>query len=169
MISPKGHAVEESVSPNLIPMIDIMFLLLLFFMLGADMGQRELEDVIVPEAQTARPLAPEAARDWTTINVFHRQDIACPAYRAHAVCRDTGHWKLSVRGQEVESDQALGDLLRRSDRTPPGAAPGSRTVLIRADAQSPSGLAQRAIQVCAQAGWTRVEVSASAPPGTRAP
>ena len=33
----------QHTNPNLIPMIDIMFLLLLFFMLGADMGQRELE------------------------------------------------------------------------------------------------------------------------------
>ena len=31
-------------------MIDIMFLLLLFFMLGADMGQREKEELILPNA-----------------------------------------------------------------------------------------------------------------------
>ena len=41
---------EEDVSPNLIPMIDIMFLLLLFFMLNADMSQRELEELTPPIA-----------------------------------------------------------------------------------------------------------------------
>jgi biopolymer transport protein ExbD len=163
MIRPKGPAVEESVSPNLIPMIDIMFLLLLFFMLGADMGQRELEDVVVPEAQTAHPLAPEIAKDWTTINVYHRQSHLCAAYRAGTFCREASHWKYGVRGHEVESDQALAELLKRSDPGLPGPASESRTVLIRADAQSPYGLAQRAINVCAQAGWTRVEVSASSP------
>jgi biopolymer transport protein ExbD len=163
MMPTKGHAVEETVSPNLIPMIDIMFLLLLFFMLGADMGQRELEDVIVPEAQTARPLDPEAAKDWTTINVFHRQNLVCTAYRAGSLCRERGHWKYGVRGQEVESDQALADLIKRSDKITPGTASESHTVLIRADAQAPYGLAQRAIHLCAQEGWTRVEVSASGP------
>ena len=46
----RGPEVQEEIPCNLIPMIDIMFLLLLFFMLGADMGQRELEDVILPKA-----------------------------------------------------------------------------------------------------------------------
>ena len=44
---------EESVGCNLIPMIDIMFLMLLFFMLGADMTQRELADVKLPKADQA--------------------------------------------------------------------------------------------------------------------
>ena len=45
---------SEHVNPNLIPMIDIMFLLLLFFMLGADMGQRELEEVMLPKAASMK-------------------------------------------------------------------------------------------------------------------
>ena len=53
----KGGAAEH-VNPNLIPMIDIMFLLLLFFMLGADMSQRELEEV---PAQVQMALAHAAA------------------------------------------------------------------------------------------------------------
>ena len=36
----KAQEVEEQVACNLIPMIDIMFLLLLFFMLSAEMTQR---------------------------------------------------------------------------------------------------------------------------------
>ena len=39
---------EENVSCNLIPMIDIMFLLLLFFMLGADMTVHSIPLVINP-------------------------------------------------------------------------------------------------------------------------
>ena len=46
--------VAPAVSPNLIPLIDIMFLLLLFFMLGADMSQHDLEDVRLPGAESAK-------------------------------------------------------------------------------------------------------------------
>ena len=42
-------SVKEDVTCNLIPMVDIMFLLLLFFILGADMSQREQADLILPE------------------------------------------------------------------------------------------------------------------------
>ena len=42
--------VEETVACNLIPMIDIMFLLLLFFMLSADMTTRVAEDIKIPRA-----------------------------------------------------------------------------------------------------------------------
>ena len=47
-----GPSVKEDVTANLIPMIDIMFLLLLFFMLGADMSQRELAELVLPLADT---------------------------------------------------------------------------------------------------------------------
>ena len=43
-------SVKEDVTCNLIPMVDIMFLLLLFFILGADMSQREQADLVLPEA-----------------------------------------------------------------------------------------------------------------------
>ena len=42
--------VKEDVTCNLIPMVDIMFLLLLFFILGADMTQREQADLVLPTA-----------------------------------------------------------------------------------------------------------------------
>src|SRR5437763_748397 len=45
---------QESINPNIIPMIDIMFLILLFFMLSADMGNRELEEVILPLANDVK-------------------------------------------------------------------------------------------------------------------
>ena len=43
-------------------MIDIMFLLLLFFMLNADMSQRELEELTPPVARHSVTGRPEAER-----------------------------------------------------------------------------------------------------------
>src|SRR5215510_3058419 len=91
---------QVHVNPNLIPMIDIMFLLLLFFMLGADMGHRELETVRLPQAENAT--------------------------------KDT---KQDKEGR----------------------------VMIRADAGAPFGLAQRAMNVCAQKGIFKIEVGAAKP------
>src|SRR5258706_1271341 len=96
----KPPEAEEQVACNLIPMIDIMFLLLLFFMLSADMSQREIDDVKLPVADKAKedPKKKEGI-GTTTINLLHREG-ACPAY-ATGGCRDLTHWVCKIRGQEV--------------------------------------------------------------------
>ena len=75
---------QEDVAPNLIPMIDIMFLLLLFFMLGADMGQRDIEEVQLPKATSIREdkEAEKKGGGRLTVNVLHRykNELACPAH-----------------------------------------------------------------------------------------
>ena len=73
----KKMAVQEEVAPNLIPMIDIMFLLLLFFMLSADMGQRELEEVTLPKAMSVKEdtATKGKSNQRLTINVYHLHDV----------------------------------------------------------------------------------------------
>src|SRR6187549_1732303 len=93
----KAPPLKEDISPNLIPMIDIMFLLLLFFMLGADMGHRELEDVRLPVAAQATK---DLGKDRLTINAHHADGIVCEPYRANKVCRVDAHWKLAFRGED---------------------------------------------------------------------
>ena len=91
--------VEEDVSCNLIPMIDIMFLLLLFFMLGADMGQRELEEVRLPVASSVKE-DKGAVKDKLTVNVYHVYDnvVKCKPYADGDICVDETHWIIGVRG-----------------------------------------------------------------------
>ena len=50
-------SIVEEIAPNLIPLVDIMFLLLLFFILGTDMGHRQLEDVKRTRSPRHRPSA----------------------------------------------------------------------------------------------------------------
>ena len=71
---------QELVNPNLIPMIDIMFLLLLFFMLGADMGQRELEEVRLPKAAEVKIDKPEEKDGRLTINAHQVLDLQSTAW-----------------------------------------------------------------------------------------
>jgi biopolymer transport protein ExbD len=159
--------ITEHVNPNLIPMIDIMFLLLLFFMLGADMGQRELEDVRLPKASQVNPDPQNSQNDRLTINAHH-SSAACDAYSHQKVCRDNGHWKLAIKGTDCTDPAALASALQRetaASRHPDsqGRSIADRRVMIRSDASAPYGLAQRAMNICAEQGIYKIEVGAAKP------
>jgi biopolymer transport protein ExbD len=157
----KAIQVQETVSPNLIPMIDIMFLLLLFFMLSADMGQRELETVVLPKVTFAKE---DIKSGRVTLNVFHDDKVTCEPYGKGKVCREEVHWKVGIKGRDCTDLGKLAAILKKEAATeldsqdPPIS---ERTVMIRADAAAPYGLAQRAMNACAKAGIYRVEVGAA--------
>jgi len=163
----KPPAVQETLSPNLIPMIDIMFLLLLFFMLGADMSHRELEDVRLPRADASVPVPPEHQEGRLTINAHHRTDVRCAA-DSPVPCRDASHWRLAVKGKDCSDPADLAAVLRDESgstrRVDAAGRPVSDLkVMIRADASAPYALAQRAMNVCAEQGVYRIEVGAAKP------
>lgn len=147
----------EHVNPNLIPMIDIMFLLLLFFMLGADMGHRELEDLELPRAESARSDPLQERERRRTINAYHRP-LECGAFESRRICRNESHWALGFRGKDCTEPAALAMELERT-----AEGPGQR-VILRADAGAPFRLAQRVMNVCAQKGIFKLEMGAAKPP-----
>ena len=152
--------ISEHVNPNLIPMIDIMFLLLLFFMLGADMGHRELEEVRLPMASSAI-IDKQAEKDRRlTINANHKDQVTCQEYRNRKVCRDEAHWEIVFRGRNCTDPNVLGQALVDAERS--GSLTEQR-VMIRADAGAPFGLAQRAMNVCASKGIFKLEMGAAKP------
>ena len=159
--------VEENVGCNLIPMIDIMFLLLLFFMLGADMGQRELEDVVLPKASTVKE-DKEDGKDRLTLNVYHSPGINCKVYDNKQVCREDRHWRVGMKGRDFTDPEKLGGMLKKEADQARGTDPknpqaSDRKVMIRADGKSPYGLAQKAMNVCAKVGIYKIEVGAARP------
>jgi biopolymer transport protein ExbD len=163
----KTPAIQETLSPNLIPMIDIMFLLLLFFMLGADMGHRELEDVLLPRADAAVQEPPQQQEGRLTINAYHRSDLRCAA-AAPAPCRDASHWRLAVKGKDCSDPADLAAVLRDASASTrrvdaAGRPTSDLKVMIRADAAAPYAMAQRAMTVCAEQGVYRIEVGAAKP------
>lgn len=163
----EASRVSELVSPNLIPMIDIMFLLLLFFMLGADMGHRELEDVTLPRAENAK-VDPPGNDKGLTINAHHETKAHCALYGTGKVCRDYVHWKLAIKGEDCTEPAKLALALQRETADSrhvdaSGRSIAERRVMIRSDGAAPYGLAQRAMNVCAEQGIYRVEVGASKP------
>jgi biopolymer transport protein ExbD len=156
-------SVQEEIAPNLIPMVDIMFLLLLFFMLSADMGQRQLEDVKLPGAKSVK--IDDEVNDRLTINVFHAQGLVCPTYSGKKVCREDRHWRTHVAGNEFRDNAALtGYLKTHAPREKGDTKISERKVMIRVDSGAPYGLAQRAMNACAESGLYKIEVGAALPP-----
>ena len=163
--------VQEDVSPNLIPMIDIMFLLLLFFMLGADMGHRDLEDVALPLASSVKEEKDENKKEKSslTINVFHRyaKDVSCPIHSDGKACREESHWRIGIRGMDYTQGEKLAALLdEEAGRFRQDAAntkTSERRVMVRADGNAPYGAIQDVMGACAKVGIYQIECGAARP------
>ena len=174
----KVPALQEDVVCNLIPMVDIMFLLLLFFMLSADMGQRELEELVLPQGDQVKE-NPKDKGDLkiksSTINVFHRADengvFSCAINKRGGICRDNDHWLIAIRSAEFTLDtvgaklKELADDALEADVDPIAQKRLSGLeVSIRADRAAPFGHVQRLIELCGGAGIYKIEIGAAQPP-----
>jgi biopolymer transport protein ExbD len=180
----RKHApsVKEDITANLIPMIDIMFLLLLFFMLGADMSQRELAELELAEADTIQEEAKQKTEDdefRTTVNICHRGDTPtfnCPV-NVKGICREMEHWLVVIQSREYdletvkeEIEELAGregdpDSAREADVDPVARRKMSkRKVSIRADKSAPYGHVQQLITLCGLAGIYKIEIGAAKPP-----
>ncbi len=155
---------EENVTPNLIPMIDIMFLLLLFLMLGADMGQRQMEDVILPVADAVKEDKGIVGKDGLTIvNVYHAYAGDCAAYRTGGICTEKSHWKIGVLGRDYTQKSIAALIKAHADlnRNPANEALSERKVMIRADQAALYGYVNSVIEACALAGLYKIEIGAA--------
>ncbi len=155
--------VEEDVSCNLIPMIDIMFLLLLFFMLGADMGQRELEEVRLPVASSVKEEKGKQ-KEKLTVNVYHVYDnvVKCKAYADGEICIDDTHWIIGIRGKDYNKETIKAMLMQEADLDRPEKnGPSERRVCIRADQAALYGFVQRVMNTCAEVKIYKVEIAAA--------
>jgi biopolymer transport protein ExbD len=145
--------VHESVSPNVVPLLDVMFLLMIFLMLGSDMSVRETADLQLPVADAA--ITPPDARPGriVTLNVVRRGE------------KD---WGYAMAGGEFGTDllrerlaAVAGDSLEPPE--PDGRRLSAVTLTIRGDRAAPYGTVQEALLACSAAGIHRTEVAAALP------
>ena len=166
----KPPTVKEDVQCNLIPMVDIMFLLLLFFMLGADMSQREAADLVLPNASEIKENDNvKTDEPTTTVNIQHGVH-GCPIHASGQYCREPDHWIILIRGREVPKEMLKDQLKAEADETlEPDVDPiaqvrlSARKVIIRADRAAPYGDINKVIETCSLAGIYKVEVGAAVP------
>ena len=114
--------------PNMTPMIDVVFQLIIFLMMANDMTRRDLADMDLPFAP--RGLEDAAAPGRLTVNL-----LRAPA---------GGPPRLLFRGRAADMEGLR--LLLREHRT---GSTGSPRVLIRADRGTPWLHVQHVMQACA--------------------
>lgn len=126
--------VSEEFGANLTPMIDVVFLLLIFFMLSTTFLEEEKElGIELPEAQFAA--MQDAEIDEIFINVFEDGSVI-------------------MNGQKMEED-ALEAALKHAARKNPETA-----VTIRGDRATPHGDVVRVMGACAVAGLGNLNIAA---------
>ncbi len=163
-------ALKEDISPNLVPMIDIMFLLLLFFMLGSDMAAREAVDLMLPKASKIKEDPGTDKDPVTTVNIHRKDDTDMAFLPSAGPGREGEKWVVSVRGFDFTPDTLKTRLQADADENleaeiDPGAQKrlSARKLLIRADQGAPYGFIQRVIEVSGGVGLYKVEVAGANP------
>ncbi len=132
----------EEVSINLTPLIDIVFLLLIFFMVSTTF-QRETElEIALPEAST------EAAGE-TAVAALILEIDATGAYRMGTQTGGRLSEFASVSADKLS--ETLKGVSGRNDTT---------TLIIKADAKTPHQAVVRALDAARQASLTRVKFAA---------
>jgi biopolymer transport protein ExbD len=155
---------------NVIPMVDIMFLLLLFFMLTADFGGRELEEVNLVEGLSIKEDKQDEAKGRLNINVF----LHPPASEGGDVTKDQ-NWHIAVRGKKMGTKQLITwaktsarehkkfvEHMSDKDADDPTKSTNLR-VMIRADKDVPFKFVQVVQECLSQAGIYKLEYGAAEP------
>lgn len=166
--------VEESVAVNVVPLVDIMFLLLLFLMVGGDMSHRESTELMLPKADMCAPADREAeGKTYLVINIHPVKDATNDSERLAPWFREPTNWQFAIGGVEYPEYFALVDKLTEVAAAYPEDKPLEGTkdkylskvfVTIRADKDSPYGMIQQAMQACSVALLYKIEVGAAKPP-----
>ena len=124
---------------NVTPLIDIVMVLIIFFLLVGQLAMDRQGDVELPESVSGEPATPESA----PISVAVESD-----------------GRLVIDGRTTQPDK-LGTVLR----VMAGQKPGS-PVQIRADRSAAYGSVRSVLDACRDAGIATVELAASQASGT---
>lgn len=121
---------------NMTPMIDVVFLLVIFFMMVTDITQQELEDVSLPDADMAqKDENPPEKRLVININKQGQYIVKRNNLGAVEQCLDR------IRAQLMGKAQA-------SPKNPEGFS--EQPVLFRADEETRFHLIQKVLQICSE-------------------
>jgi biopolymer transport protein ExbD len=136
----------EQTKMDLTPMIDVVFQLLIFFVLVTEMAAAELEVLTLPSADQAVP-DQNPDRKRMILNVNKKGEIVC---RKKVLNQKELHEMLKL-------EASIGP------RDPTNKALSARAVLIRGDIQAEYKHIQMIMQECAKVGIWKLELAATAP------
>ena len=132
----KGHARRDEVSLDMTPLIDVVFLLLIFFMLTASFTQAQRLKVELPKAEQGEQ-APDPSKEWVI------EIDAQGAYALNGEALAAGDLTLRLR-----------ELPGRTDQT---------VIQIRADAKTEHQAVVRALDAARSAGINHIGLATETP------
>jgi biopolymer transport protein ExbD len=154
------HKADGDTAMDMTPMIDVVFQLIIFFVLITDLSQKELEDLKLPMAQKAVEDKPNPDDKRAIVNI--RQDGTIVVKRE--VIYDP------EQDDYAPLERFLSQMAQQMDQQPLPEDPGGKKfpddpVLIRADEYTPFKMIQKIMEVCGKQGiqiW-KIELAASIP------
>ena len=139
------HDAQTEMEMNMTPMIDVVFLLIIFFMIITDLSQQELEELQLPVAQECNPDKPPPGEWRPILNI----NIAGQIIRTRDVLYDP---EDPEQADFLQLQQELVNMARRMnpkfDETLQVELPDD-ALLIRADEHTPFKYVQKVMEVCA--------------------
>jgi len=134
---------------DMTPMIDIVFQLIIFFMLITDMTQKDLELLYLPAARSASPDEPDPKKIRPVINIISDGTILVKREVFYDPENDDGYAELK---------QFLSDMARKmpkeplNEAQPNGPQVPANALLIRADQSTPFKHIQKVMEICGLQG-----------------
>ncbi len=161
------HDAETDMEMDMTPMIDVVFLLIIFFMIITDLTQQELEDVDLPEAAHAKPDQPDPEEWRPIINVTYRGEMIIKKkvqydpdlaqYQGAKKFADLRTWLLQASKRMKTEPLAPGSTKMVPDEP----------ILIRADMTTPFKYVQNIMAQCGDQAisiW-KLQLAVSTPEG----
>ena len=162
------HDAETDMEMDMTPMIDVVFLLIIFFMIITDMSQQDLEDLTLPIAINASPDKPDPNEWRPVLNIaidgtikIKREIVHNP--EASDDFKALKEW-MAIAAKRMEKahfdkDAGTGPMIP------------DEPLLIRADQNTPFKFVQKVMEFCGLEGiqiW-KVQLAASEDPATKEP
>lgn len=160
------HDAQTEMEMNMTPMIDVTFLLIIFFMIITDLTQQDLEELKLPVAMQAVPDEPDPSKVRPVVNVLSSGDIIVK--RETLFSQEQGD---TTRLERYLSDQASfmlqkGDWEYMNPEAQSGAKIPANPLLIRSDQNTPFNMIQKIMEICGKEGiriW-KLELAAAEDP-----
>jgi biopolymer transport protein ExbD len=154
------HDAQTEMAMNMTSMIDVVFLLIIFFMIITDLTQQDLEDIKLPVAYTSVPDQPDPTKVRPIVNI--NQEGLMVVRRETIYDPETGDLT------ELEgflSNQARAMPKKGINEDGSGHKVPDNPLLIRADINTNFNLIQRVMELCGKKGieiW-KIELAAAEP------
>lgn len=159
------HDAETEMEMNMTSMIDVVFLLIIFFMIITDMSQQDLEELVLPMAMSAKEDKPDPKQKRPVINIPHTGEMIV---KRKTYYTPETHDGLADPYHEVKrflSNAAQDMKTAPLNENGTGAQVPDEPVLIRADQTTSFKHIQKVMEMCGLQGiqiW-KVQLAASVP------